>query len=71
MKALDIFLHHSRFGHTGPDDGTGSHQGEVIVASEFFKQAAHGGTFDIKTSDCFAVLQAIIYLFILFKFGTA
>ncbi len=71
MEPVDVFLHHSRFGNARPDNGTGSHQGEIIVAVKLFKQAAHGGTFDIKTADGLAAVEPVVYLFILLKIGNA
>ncbi len=69
MEPVDVFLHHSRFGNAGPDNGTGSHQGEIVIAMKFFKKAAHGGTFDIKTADGLAAVEPVVYLFILLKIG--
>ncbi len=54
VKPADVRAHHPRTGYPRADDGTGRHKGPVILTSQFFQQAAHGRTFDVKTTGCFA-----------------
>ncbi len=53
METMDVFAHHSRAGHAGPDDGACRHKRQVVVATELGEQAAHGRTFDVEAADGF------------------
>ena len=50
VEALDVGLHHARFGYAGPNDGTGRHQRQVVAAAQLAQQAAHGGTLNVEAA---------------------
>jgi len=51
VMPADIFAHHTRTGHTRPNNGGRCHQRQVIIATQFSEQLPHGRALDIKTAD--------------------
>ena len=68
MKAMDKLFHHAAFGNARAYDGTGCHEGEIVVAMKFFQQTAHGGAFDIEAADGVARFQLLAHEVVGFEF---